>query len=275
MSIDVKGVNFSYNKNTSHENHVLKNINLTIDKNEFVGITGEIGSGKSTMVKLFNGLFIPDTGKVSVEGLDAADKKVRRKVGLLFQNPHDQLFAKTVFEDVAFAPSNFGITGDELTERVYESLQLVGIDKKLADISPFKLSGGEMRRVALAGILAMKPEYLILDEPTSGVDIKGKIELYNNLEKIHENGTCIIMITHQIDDLFPVANKIVLMNQGRIVFTGTSDEYLDSIDFPAPEITILMRELQKQGFDVRSNVSTVDDAYKEINRMWINTGRGK
>ena len=167
MSIDVKDVNFSYNKNTSLENHVLKDINLTINKNEFVGITGEIGSGKSTLIKLFNGLFIPDTGKVRIEGLDAADKCIKRKVGLLFQNPHDQLFAKTVFEEVAFAPSNFGITGDELTERVYESLQLVGIDKKFADISPFKLSGGEMRRVALAGILAMKPEYLILDEPAS------------------------------------------------------------------------------------------------------------
>lgn len=275
MSIDVKDVNYSYSKNTSFENHVLKDINLTINKKEFVGIIGEIGSGKSTLVKLFNGLFIPDTGKVRVEGLNTTDKKVRRKVGLLFQNPQDQLFAKTVFEEVAFAPSNFGITGDELSERVYESLQIIGIDKEFANMSPFKLSGGEMRRVALAGILAMKPEYLILDEPASGMDIKGKCELYNNLKKIHENGTCIVMVTHQIDDLLSVADKVVLMNQGRIVFTGAPDKYLKNVDSPVPEITILMRQLQKQGFDVRSNVSTVDDAYKEIKRMWINIGRGK
>lgn len=269
MSIDVKDVNYYYNKNSSLENHVLKDINLIINKNEFVGITGEIGSGKSTLIKLFNGLFIPDTGKVKVEGLDTANKKIRRKVGLLFQNPHNQLFAKTVFEDVAFAPSNFGITGDELTERVYESLQLVGIDKKLADVSPFKLSGGETRRVALAGILAMDPEYLILDEPASGMDIKGKRELYRNLIKIHEKGTCIVMVSHQIDDLLPVADKIVLMNQGRVIFTGTPDEYLNNIDSPVPEITHLMRQLQNQGYDVRSNVSTVDEAYKEIKTLWM------
>lgn len=267
MSINIKNVDFSYNKNTQLETHVLENINLTIDKNEFVGITGKIGSGKSTLIKLFNGLFVPDKGYVYVDRVDASDKKTRKNVGLLFQNPHNQIFSKTVYEEIAFAPSNFGIRGDELTERVHESLHLVGLDTKITEMSPFKLSGGEMRRVALAGVLAMKPEYLILDEPTSGMDIKGKKELYTNLKKIHSTGTCVVIVSHQIDDLLPVVNKIVLMDNGKITFAGTPSEYIENISLPVPEITQLMRGLRSKGYNVRNDVLTVDDAYEQIRKL--------
>jgi len=268
MSIDVRGVSFSYSKKTPLAAAVLDNVSLTIKKGEFVGIMGEVGSGKSTLVKHFNGLLKPDSGAVTVDGLPAADKEVKKRIGMLFQHPQNQLFCRTVYEDIAFGPANSGIMGEELDSRVFEALRLVGLGEELLKRSPFTLSGGQMRRAALAGVLVCSPRYLVLDEPTSGLDATGRREFFSNLKKIHAGGNSIVMVSHNVEDILPFADKIILMKEGRIGFTGTPHEYLASVASPVPAITQLMRGLKARGFDVRDDVFAVDDAFHEITALW-------
>ncbi len=267
MSIDVKNVSFSYDPGTSLERTALKNVNLSIDRGEFVLIGGEIGSGKSTLIRHFNGLLRPSSGSVSVDGVEAHVKSVRKKVGILFQFPQNQLFANTVYEDIAFGPSNFGAKGDELRKQVTRALEMAGVKEELHEHSPFTLSGGEMRLVAIAGVLAIRPDYLVLDEPLSGLDPENREALLKLLKSLHMQGSSVIVVSHWIADLLPLADKIILMENGKISFEGSPEKYIKATSTPLPEITSLMKELQQKGFDVRDDIFDVEEALNEIIRV--------
>ncbi|MDW7731518.1 MAG: ATP-binding cassette domain-containing protein [Methanolobus sp.] len=267
MSIDVKGLSYSYNPGTSLEKSALENISMSIGRGEFVVIGGEIGSGKSTLIRHFNGLLKPSSGKVTVEGMPAHEKHVKAKVGILFQFPQNQLFGKTVYEDVAFGPSNFGARGEELEERVIKALELVGVREELYYASPFSLSGGEMRLVAIAGVLAMRPDYLVLDEPLAGLDPENKNSLIRILKDLHSQGTSVIIVSHRTFDLLPLADKVFWMEDGRISFEGSPDDYISSASPQLTGITSLMKELRQRGIDVRDDIFTIEDAFNEISRV--------
>ncbi|KXS44581.1 energy-coupling factor transporter ATPase [Methanolobus zinderi] len=267
MSIDVKNVSFSYDPGTSLERLALQNVNLSIDRGEFILIGGEIGSGKSTLIRHFNGLLRPSSGSVSVDGVEAHVKSIRKKVGILFQFPQNQLFARSVYEDVAFGPANFGEKGDELRKRVTKALKMVGVREELYEHSPFTLSGGEMRLVAIAGVLAIRPDYLVLDEPLSGLDPEHRESLLEILKSLHMQGISVIVVSHLIADLLPLADKIILMKKGKISFEGSPEEYVKSTSTPLPEITSLMKELKQKGFDVRDDIFDVEEALNEIIRV--------
>jgi len=267
MSIDVTNVSFSYDPGTSLERTALKNVNLSIGRGEFVLIGGEIGSGKSTLIRHFNGLLRPSSGSVSVDGAEAHVKSVRKKVGILFQFPQNQLFARSVYEDVAFGPCNFGAKGDELRKKVTKALRMAGVREELYEHSPFTLSGGEMRLVAIAGVLAIRPDYLVLDEPLSGLDPEHRESLLKILRSLHMQGSSVIVVSHWIADLLPLADKIILMEKGKISFVGSPEEYVKSTSTPLPEITSLMKKLQQKGFDVRDDIFDVGEALNEIIRV--------
>ncbi|WP_319508762.1 ATP-binding cassette domain-containing protein [uncultured Methanolobus sp.] len=264
MSIDVKNVSFCYNRGTPLQKLALDNISFLINKGEFVLIGGEVGSGKSTLLRHFNGLLKPHSGSVTVSGINTRDRKVRSKVGLLMQYPQKQLFGRTVYEDVSFGPSNFGSKGETLDKQVNEALNLVGLSEDISVLSPFSLSGGQMRLVALAGVLSMEPEYLVLDEPTSGLDPENRSSLLSILGKLHSSGISIVVVSHQICELLPFAEKVLILKKGRIDFIGTPKEYLRSAPSSLPEITSLMKELQSAGFNVRDDIYSVDHAFLEI-----------
>ncbi|WP_340819620.1 ATP-binding cassette domain-containing protein [Methanolobus sp. WCC4] len=264
MSIEVRDLCFCYNRGTSLEKRALDSVSLSIEKGQFVLIGGEVGSGKSTLVRHFNGILRPQSGSVIVSGLDPTDKAIRRKAGLLMQYPQKQLFGRTVFEDVSFGPSNFGVEGKALEERVTNALEQVGLSGDIASLSPFSLSGGQMRLVALAGVLAMEPEYLILDEPTSGLDPENRSSLLSTLKELHRSGISIVVVSHQVCELLPLAEKVILLDKGHVIFDGTPGEYLRSVCSPLPEITLLMKDLISSGFDVRDDIMSVDDAFDQI-----------
>jgi energy-coupling factor transport system ATP-binding protein len=269
VSIDIRNLTFRYNPGTPLEKTSLKDISLSIGKGEFVLIGGEIGSGKSTLVRHFNGLLKPSSGQVTVDGMAAHAKKVKARVGVLFQFPQQQLFGRTVFEDVAFGPRNFGLRGNELEEQVYSALELLGFDKEICSNSPFHLSGGQMRLVAIAGVLASRPEYLVLDEPFSGLDAENRTILLSALRFLNSRGTSVIVVSHRIPDLLSVADRIFLLDQGNLAFGGTPAEYVKYAP-SLPEITCLMKELRSKGFDVRDDIFHIDDAFSEISRV-LNT----
>ncbi|WP_370572207.1 ATP-binding cassette domain-containing protein [Methanomethylovorans sp.] len=267
MPIIVENVSFSYARNTQLESMVLDRVSLNIEEGEFLVIMGEVGSGKSTLIKHFNGLLKPFSGKVTVDGHNAASVQARKLVGMLFQFPQQQLFGRTVFEDVAFAPSNFGISGQELRSKVSESLKLVGLDEKIASKSPFSLSNGHMRLVALAGIIAASPKYIVLDEPSTGLDPKGRTELFKALEQVLTGGITVVMITHNLHHVLPLATRMVFMERGNISFEGTLKEYFLSTPSQLPDIPLLMKELRRCGVDVDDGVFDVEEAFQEIMRI--------
>ncbi|WP_440946754.1 ATP-binding cassette domain-containing protein [Methanosarcina sp. T3] len=267
MPIILENVSFFYSKNTPLETAALKDVNLRIEKGEFVGILGEKGAGKSTLIKLFNGLLHPDSGKVTVDGLDPSSKEVKRKVGMLFQQAADQLFCRTVREEIAFGPLNFGYSRKETEERVFEALEAVSFDRSMLLRDPFSLSGGEMQRVALAGALALRPDYLVLDEPITGLDPAGKKEILETLKKIKDRGTAVITVTHNLKGFFPLLEKIVLVREGRIGFQGSRKEYLGTENVPLPPVASMMRELKARGLPVDPAIFTVEEALEEILRV--------
>ncbi|MCQ1534113.1 energy-coupling factor transporter ATPase [Methanosarcina sp. KYL-1] len=264
MPIILKNVNFAYAKKTPLETPALRDINLRIEKGEFVGIFGEKGAGKSTLMKLFNGLLRQDSGSVSVDGLDPSSREVKRKVGMLFQQAADQLFCRTVHEEIAFGPTNFGFSKEETEERVLEALKAVSLDREVLLRSPFSLSGGEMQRVALASALALRPDYLVLDEPITGLDPGGKTETLEALKRIREQGTTVVTVTHNLKGFFPLLERVVLMQEGRIVFQGSREEYLEAGCGPLPPVASLMRELKNRGLPVNPAAFTVKAALEEI-----------
>lgn len=264
MSIDVNNLSFHYNSSNPSQEIPLRNISLSIDKSELVLICGKIGSGKSTLVQHFNGLLTPRSGTVTVDGMQARDRRVRRRVGMLFQFPQQQLFGKTVFEDVAFGPRNFGIKGHELEKRVHSAMSLLGLSEGLCAKSPFDLSEGQKRLVAIAGVLASGPQYLVLDEPLTGLDTIGKEALLSALQILRSEGTAIIVVSHQTEQLLSQVDRVFVLDEGKLVFTGTSSEYVANGSYPLPEITCLMKELKSRGFDVKEEVFHIEEAFCEI-----------
>lgn len=267
MPIIVEDISFSYARNTLLESMVLDRASMKINEGEFLVIMGEIGSGKSTLIKHFNGILKPHSGKVTVDGYNAMSIQARKLIGMLFQFPQQQLFGRTVFEDVAFAPLNFGVSGQELRTKVLDSLKLVGLDENIASKSPFSLSNGHMRLVALAGIIAASPKYLVLDEPSTGLDPKSKKELSRALQEVHASGITVVAVTHNIHHLLPLATRVFVLERGKIAFEGAPKEYFLSMHSQVQDIPLLMRELRKSGMGVNDNVFTVEEAFQEIMRI--------
>jgi energy-coupling factor transport system ATP-binding protein len=264
MPIILENVSFSYSRKTPLETSALRDINLRIEKGEFVGILGEKGAGKSTLTKLFNGLLKPETGTVRVDGLDPSSREAKRRIGMVFQQAADQLFCKTVYQEIAFGPINFGYSKKETEERVYEAIEAVSLDRTTLSRDPFSLSGGEMQRVALASALALRPDYLVLDEPITGLDPTGKKEILEALKKIKETGTAVITVTHNLKGFFPLLERIVLIREGRIAFEGSRESYLEKGCIPLPPIASMMKELRARGIPVNPAAFTVEDALEEI-----------
>jgi energy-coupling factor transport system ATP-binding protein len=277
MSIEVKNISHIYSEGLPHESVALYDISFEIADGEFVGIIGHTGSGKSTLLQHLNGLLKPKSGQIVVGGVDITAGKVsmidvRRRTGLVFQYPEYQLFEETVAKDVAFGPSNLGLPEDQIEKRVEEALGLVGLDyEEFKDKSPFDLSGGEKRKVAIAGVIAMKPEVLILDEPTAGLDPKAHRDILAMIENIHDHEKNItILVTHKMDDVARLADKVMVMESGRLVMNGTPaqifsrKEELQAMGLSIPEATELIGELRDCGMDLADNVLTLDQAEETL-----------
>lgn len=268
-------ISYIYSPGTAYEKKALDDVSLTINKGEFVGIIGHTGSGKSTLIQHFNGLEKATSGTIYFDGQDVYDKdfnmkSLRSRVGLVFQYPEHQLFETTVLEDVKFGPKNLGLSKVEVDLRAFEAIKQVGLSEKCYDDSPFELSGGQKRRVAIAGVLAMKPEILILDEPTAGLDPRGRDEILDQIAKLHKDGLTVILVSHSMEDVAKYADRIIAMNSGKVAFDGTPKEVfrhykeLERMGLSAPQITYVMQEMKGLGLNVDTDVSTVEEAKKEI-----------
>lgn len=276
MSIILDKVNYSYSEGTSYYVHALKNISLKIEDGEFIGIIGHTGSGKSTLVQHINGLMKATSGAIYFNGQDIYDedfdmKELRSRVGLVFQYPEHQLFETTIFADVCFGPKNLGLDKKVVEERAVEALKSVGFSEELFEQSPFDLSGGQKRRVAIAGVLAMRPEVLILDEPTAGLDPAGRDEILGLISKMHkELGITVILVSHSMEDVAKYVDRIIVMNQGAVMFDATPKDVfshykeLETVGLAAPQVTYLMHELQEYGLPVDANATTVEEAKRSI-----------
>ena len=275
-SIILDKVNYSYSEGTTYQIQALKDINLKIEEGQFIGIIGHTGSGKSTLTQLLNGLLRATSGHIYVDGEDIYDedydmKKLRNKVGLVFQYPDHQLFETTNFEDVCFGPKNQGLDRKEVELRAFEALQNVGFPEDLYYQPPFDLSGGQKRRVAIAGVLAMKPQVLILDEPTAGLDPAGRDEILGLVTKMHkELGITIILVSHSMEDVAEYVERLIVMNQGEVMYDGTPKEVyahykeLEAVGLAAPQVTYLMNELAQKGLPVDTGATTVKEAAQSI-----------
>lgn len=269
-AIETIGLTHYYSKGTVQQVAAINDVNLTIEKSELVGVIGHTGSGKSTLISHFNGLLKPDAGKVLVDGTDIwKDKETLRntrfKVGLCFQYPEYQLFEETVFKDIAFGPKNMKLSEAEVKERVLRAAEFVGVKPEHLDKSPFDLSGGEKRRVAIAGVMSMEPEVLIFDEPAAGLDPQGRRELIKLIKDYREQtGSAVVVVSHSMEDIASLADKVIVMNNSRIEMQGTVDEVysrggeLRRIGLNIPEITEIFLRLRARGFDVPANVYTVE-----------------
>ena len=275
-SIILDKINYSYSEGTAYQIQALKDINLQIEEGQFIGIIGHTGSGKSTLTQLLNGLLRATSGHIYVDGEDIYDedydmKKLRNKVGLVFQYPDHQLFETTNFEDVCFGPKNQGLNRKEVELRAFEALQNVGFPENLYYQPPFDLSGGQKRRVAIAGVLAMKPEVLILDEPTAGLDPAGRDEILGLVSKMHkELGITIILVSHSMEDVAEYVERLIVMNQGEVMYDGAPKEVyahykeLEAVGLAAPQVTYLMNELAGKGLPVDTGATTVKEAAQSI-----------
>ena len=285
MAIKIEHLTHIYNVDMPFEKKALDDINIHINKGEFVGIIGHTGSGKSTLIQMFNGLLKPTSGDVIINGQNIHDdainkKEVRRQVGLVFQYPEYQLFEMTVFEDVAFGPKNLGLSEEEIKERVVYACKAVGLDESYYQKSPFELSGGQKRRVAIAGVLAMKPNILILDEPTAGLDPKGRNELFAQLKAMHETlGLTIVLISHSMEDVARYVEKLIVLYKGKKVHEGTPREVfahgkeLEKIGLAMPQIRYIMEALKAKGMDIDTDVLTVEEAAAKITALLRRGGK--
>ena len=284
MSIEIKNVNYLYSQGTSYEMHALKNVNLEIPDGQFVGLIGHTGSGKSTLTQHLNGLVTATSGHIYYNGEDIYDekfsmKKLRSKVGLVFQYPEHQLFETEVLADVCFGPKNLGFTKEEAEEKAKAALRMVGMGEEYDKSSPFELSGGQKRRVAIAGVLAMDPEVLILDEPTAGLDPRGRDEVLDQVSALQRSrGITVILVSHSMEDVAKYVDRLIVMNQGEVRFDGRPVEVfhhykeLEEIGLAAPQTTYLMQELKKQGADVNTDATTVEEAADAI-EAWLKASK--
>lgn len=276
MSIILDKVNYSYSEGTAYHVQALKDINLKIEDGEFIGVIGHTGSGKSTLIQHMNGLIKATSGGIYFNGQDIYDedynmKDLRSRVGLVFQYPEHQLFETTIFDDVCFGPKNLGLDKKTVELRAFEALRSVGFPHELFYQPPFDLSGGQKRRVAIAGVLAMKPEVLILDEPTAGLDPAGRDEILGLISKMHkELGITIILVSHSMEDVAKYVDRIIVMNQGSVMYDGAPKDVfcqykeLEAVGLAAPQVTYLMHELREQGMPVDLNATTVEEARDSI-----------
>ncbi len=277
MSIKIENLSHIYMPKTPFEKIALNNLNCEIKDGEFIALIGHTGSGKSTFIQHLNGLLRPTSGKIIVDGVDISDKKVklsdiRKKVGLVFQYPEYQLFEETIEKDIEYGPRNLGISEEEISKRVKKSMSMVGLDyETYKDKSPFDLSGGQKRRVAIAGVIAMEPKTLILDEPTAGLDPKGREDILSQIKILHEEyGMTIIMVSHSMEDVAKIADRVIVMNGGEIVLDGEIAEVfkdvetLEKIGLAVPQVTYLVRELRKKGFDISEEIFTISQAKEAL-----------
>lgn len=276
MSIILDKVNYIYGEGSGFVKHALKDVSLAVDKNEFIGLIGHTGSGKSTLTQIFNGLLRATSGDVYFNGDNIYDKdydmkKLRSKVGLVFQYPEHQLFETTVFKDVCFGPKNLGLDKRECELRAFEALELVGMDKELFYNSPFELSGGQKRRAAIAGVIAMKPEVLILDEPTAGLDPQGRDEILDMVKAMHEQTQMtVILVSHSMEDVAKYVGRILVMNDGCLMYDDVPREVfahyreLEKIGLAAPQVTYIMHALKERGMDVGTDAITIEEGFKSI-----------
>ena len=281
MSIALEHVNYIYSPGTAYEKRALNDISLEIGQGQFVGIIGHTGSGKSTLIQHLNGLMKATSGdilydgqSIYAEGYDM--RKLRSQVGLVFQYPEHQLFEVVVISDVCFGPKNQGLSEEESEKNAREALELVGFPEKYYKQSPFELSGGQKRRVAIAGVLAMKPKVLILDEPTAGLDPKGRDEILDQIAKLHkETGMTVVLVSHSMEDVARYVDRIIVMNKGEKMLDSTPKEVfrhykeLEEVGLAAPQVTYVMHDLKDRGFDVSPDATTIEEAADEIMRSFI------
>ena len=278
MEIKIDHLNYVYSEGTAFEKHALKDVNLEIPDGQFIGVIGHTGSGKSTLIQHLNGLLKGTSGAIYYNGTNIYGegynmKELRSKVGLVFQYPEHQLFEIDVFTDVCFGPKNLGLPKEEVERRAYEALRLVGLKEKNFKKSPFELSGGQKRRVAIAGILAMEPDVLVLDEPTAGLDPKGRDDILDQVKRLHEERhITVILVSHSMEDVARYVDRIIVMNKGQVRFDGVPREVfrhyreLEEIGLAAPQVTYLMHDLAAAGWEVDVDATTVEEAADAIYR---------
>ncbi len=278
--IKTEHVEYIYNKGMPFETYALRDVNLEIPDGSITAVIGHTGSGKSTLIQMFNALIRPDSGRIIIDGVDITEKgadlkEIRRKVGLVFQYPEHQLFEETVYKDIAFGPKNMGLSEEEIGLRVRRAMELTCIDERYSDCSPFELSGGQKRRTAIAGVFAMEPEVLILDEPAAGLDPKGRAEMLDTIKALHEKNPkmIIIFVSHSMEDVAETADNVIVMNSGRIEMSGSVSEIfshserLIEIGLDVPQITHLMLKLNLLGYHTDKDIFTVKEAVSSIKKL--------
>ncbi|MCI8342476.1 MAG: energy-coupling factor transporter ATPase [Firmicutes bacterium] len=279
MPIKINHLKHVYNEGTAMAKTALDDVDIEIADGEFIGLIGHTGSGKSTLIQHLNAIVKPTSGEIFINGVDINSdksrlKSIRQKVGLVFQYPEHQLFEMTVYKDVCYGPLNLGLDENEIDRRAREALKTVGIDEDMFEKSPFELSGGQKRRVAIAGILAMNPEVLVLDEPTAGLDPKGRDEILEAISHMHKKlGITVILVSHSMEDVAKLAERIIVMHKGKVALSGTVKEVfaqvdlLEKIGLAAPQISYVMKGLKKRGVEVPADVFTVEDATKVLYKL--------
>ena len=279
--LKTEGLTYQYSVGTPFEKTAVDHVDLEIQDGEFVGLIGHTGSGKSTLIQQFNGLLKPTSGRILLDGQDiwtlkkADMRQVRFQVGLVFQYPEYQLFEETVYKDIAFGPRNMGLDEQEIDRRVRQTAQAVGLAPELLEQPPFALSGGQKRRVAIAGVMAMEPRVLILDEPTAGLDPRGRDRILDQLKTYHRShGGTIILVSHSMEDVAEYVDRIIVMNKGSVMYDDTPREVfkhykeLEEVGLAAPQVTYIMHDLKARGADVDVDATTIEEAAEEIARVW-------
>ena len=275
MPVAVKILTHIYMRGTPFESRALDDVSFNVADGEFIGVIGHTGSGKSTLITHLNALIRPESGSVIINGIDLSAEdadlaKVRRNVGLVFQYPEYQLFEETIAKDIAFGPKNLGLSETEINARVKEAMELVGLDEKFADVSPFELSGGQKRRVAIAGVLAMQPDIMVLDEPAAGLDPAGRIDMLNLVKNLHDSGRTVIMVSHSMEDVGRMCDRLIVMNHGRIAFDDvpwkvfSHPDELQQMGLDVPQSVRLAIDLRENGFDIPEDITSVEPLAQAI-----------
>jgi energy-coupling factor transport system ATP-binding protein len=281
MSIKIENLTHIYMPKTPFEKKAIDDVSIEIKQGEFVALIGHTGSGKSTLIQHINGLLKPTSGRIIIDDIDITKKNtkltnIRKKVGLVFQYPEYQLFEETIEKDISFGPQNLGLDNDEINKRVRRAMNIVGLDyDEYKDKSPFEISGGQKRRVAIAGVVAMEPKVLILDEPTAGLDPKGRDDILSKIVELYnEYNMTIILVSHSMEDVAKVAKRVVVMDRGKCILDGKPEEIfreieiLESVGLAVPQVTYLIRELRSKGFDVSQDIFTIEEAKQELLRIF-------